>query len=85
MKLMGTGLSRGPRSRGMGAQMFNSDGYVRVEHFYPVPICFGVIRELMQHPLGVCVGFRYVLYKCTWRLHSEINNIMSCDVTLKRR
>ena len=36
----------------MGAQMFNSDRFVRVEHFYPVPVCFGVLRELMQHPLG---------------------------------
>ena len=54
LKLTGTGSSRGPRLRGMGAQMFNSDVPVRVEHFYPVPVCFGVIRELMQHPLGGC-------------------------------
>ena len=25
------------------------------EHFCPVPVCFGVIREFMQHSLGVCV------------------------------
>ena len=34
--------------------MFNSDVSVRVEHFYPVPVCFGVIRELMQHPRVGC-------------------------------
>ena len=34
--------------------MFNSDVPVRVEHFYPVPVCFGVIRELMQHPRVGC-------------------------------
>ena len=46
--------------------MFNSDRCVRVEHFFgsppkvfsvglsPVPVCFGVLRELMQHSLGGC-------------------------------
>ncbi len=38
--------------------MFNSDGCIRVEHFYPVPICFGVLREIMQRSLGGCGVFR---------------------------
>ena len=25
-----------------------------------VPVCFGVIRELMQHPLGECGGLKLV-------------------------
>ena len=37
MKPTGTGSSRGPRTRGFGAQMFNSDECVRVEHFFGVP------------------------------------------------
>ena len=46
--------------------MFNSDGCARVEHFYPVPVCFGVIRALMQHPLGVC-GVLKRKIECTSR------------------
>ena len=38
--------------------MFNSDAPVRVEHFYPVPVCFGVMRKLMQHPLGGWGGLK---------------------------
>ena len=30
------------------------------EHFYPVPVCFGVIRTLMQHPLGGYGGLKLV-------------------------
>ena len=55
LKPMGTGSSRGPRSRGMGAQMCKCSTRTNAsenEHFYPVPVCFGVIREFMQHPLG---------------------------------
>ena len=37
LKPTGTGSSRGPRTRGLGAQMFNSDRCVRVEHFFGVP------------------------------------------------
>ena len=37
LKPPGTGSSRGPRPRGLGAQMFNSDRCVRVEHFFGVP------------------------------------------------
>ena len=60
MKPTGTGSSRGPHLRwGMGAQMFNSNALVRVEHFYPVPVCFGVIRALMQRPLGGGGGLKH--------------------------
>ena len=59
LKQTGTGSSRGPRPRGLGAQMFNSNALVRVEHFYPVPVYFGVIRELIQHSLGGCGGLKH--------------------------
>ena len=58
---MGTGSSRGPRPRGMGAQgrkCSTRTGASEIEHFYPVPICFGFIRELMQHPLEGCGVFK---------------------------
>ena len=56
----GDGVKQGypPKTfrRGLGAQMFNG-GHIppAIEHFCPVPICFGVAREFMQHSLGVCV------------------------------
>ena len=68
LKQMGTGSSRGPHLRwGLGAQMFNLGGVRPSLNIFsgsppkvfsvglsPVPVCFGVIRELMQHPLGGC-------------------------------
>ena len=48
LKPTGTGSSRGPRPRGLGAQMFNSEAFVRVEHFYPVHVCFGVIKRFKR-------------------------------------
>ncbi len=47
MKPTGTGSSRGPRPRGMGAQMFNSYRCVRVEHFFGVPAesIFGGVKS----------------------------------------
>ena len=32
----------------------------RLVHFYPVPVCFGVIRELISHPLGGFVVLKLV-------------------------
>ena len=64
---MGTGSSRGPRLRGSGGanvqlgqirprmNIFSgSPPKVFSVGLRSVPVCFGVIRKLMQHPLGVC-------------------------------
>ena len=50
----GRGQAGVPARGAWGRKCSNSDVPVRVEHFYPVPVCFGVIRELMQYPLGGC-------------------------------
>ena len=48
LKPTGTGSSRGPHLRwSLGAQMFSSDRYVRVEHFFGVPAesIFGGVKS----------------------------------------
>ena len=62
----GDGVKPGSTSpMGHGAQMSN-EGHVLslIGHFCPVPICFGVIRELKQHSLEVCGVFKYTRSKC---------------------
>ena len=54
----GRGQAGVPARGAWGRKCSNSDVPVRVEHFYPVPVCFGVIRELMQHPLGGYGGLK---------------------------
>ena len=41
-----------------GANVQTRTNASEFEHFYPVPVCFGVIRELMQHSLGGCGGLK---------------------------
>ena len=36
-----------------------------LEHFKPVPVCFGVIREFMQLPLGVSGVLKDALSGCS--------------------
>ena len=58
LKPTGTASSRGSRPQGWRRKCSTRTGASEIEHFYPVPICFGVIRELMQHPLEGCGVFK---------------------------
>ena len=43
-----------------GANVQTRTNASEFEHFYPVPVCFGVIRELMQHSLGGYSGLKLI-------------------------